>query len=92
MVQYSGSTYLPPPAGTPAEIPDLQFVIDHCGWGKTDEQWNDELTLARHADTCLKWSHASRAFGQSGQSSDRGAGIQRAFLRAIDAFGAERLL
>ena len=70
-------------------FPDLQFVIDHCGWGKTDQEWGEVLALARNSNTCLKWSHASRAFGQS---SDPGAGIQRAFLRAIDAFGVERML
>ena len=71
------------------KFPDLLFVIDHCGWGKTDQEWNDVLALARHANTCLKWSHASRAFGQS---DNPGESVQRAFLQAIDAFGVERLL
>ena len=70
-------------------FPDLQFVIDHCGWGKTDQQWTDVLELARHANTCLKWSHASRAFGQSSNPLES---IQHAFLRAVDTFGVERML
>ncbi len=75
--------------GAAPRFPDLQFVIDHCGWSKTEQEWSDMLELSRHANTCLKWSHASRAFGQSDQP---GEGIQRAFLRAIDAFGVERML
>lgn len=74
---------------TVPRFPDLQFVIDHCGWGKTDQEWAEVLALAGHANTCLKWSHAGRAFGQSGDPRDS---IQRAFLRAIDAFGVERVL
>jgi L-fuconolactonase len=62
---------------------------DHCGWVKTDQQWNEVLELARHANTCLKWSHAHRAFGQSDNPQ---GGIQRGFLRAMDAFGPERVL
>lgn len=73
-------------------FPDLQFVIDHCGWVRTEQQWTDVLELARHGNTCLKWSHAHRAFGTTGQPGNPQDSIQREFLRAMDAFGAERML
>lgn len=73
-------------------FPDLQFVIDHCGWVRTEQQWTDVLELARHGNTCLKWSHAHRAFGTTGQPGNPQDSIQREFLRAMDAFGAERIL
>lgn len=72
--------------GVIARFPGLQFVIDHCGWAQTDQQWRDVLQLADHPNACLKWCHATRAFGQDG---DR---LQHEFLRAIGAFGADRLL
>lgn len=70
-----------------AQYPDLAFIIDHCGWSKTEAQWNDVLALARHRNTWLKWSHAHRSFGRAGEG-----GAQQAFLQALDAFGADRIL
>lgn len=75
--------------GALGRFPDLIFIIDHCGWVKTDQQWREVLELASHANTCLKWSHAGRAFGQADQPPER---IQREFQRAIDAFGVQRML
>lgn len=72
-----------------ARCPDLQFVIDHCGWVRSPEQWDDVLALARQPNTWLKWSHAHRSFGRAG---DAAANVQRAFEQALGAFGAERVL
>lgn len=70
-------------------FPDLPFVIDHCGWGKSGQAWSRVLELAHLGNTYLKWSHAHRAFGQSNKP---GESIQCEFQRAIDAFGVERML
>jgi predicted TIM-barrel fold metal-dependent hydrolase len=76
-------------ANVAPRYPDLPFVLDHCGWPKSAEQWNDVLRLATHANTWLKWSHAFKPFF-------RGATPQQAldseFLRAIEAFGANRIV
>ena len=79
-------------SGAVKRFPDLQFVIDHCGWGKTRQEWSRVLELAHHANTNLKWSHAHRAFGQTDMTVKPDENIQREFQRAIDAFGVERML
>jgi len=70
-------------------FPDLQFIIDHCGWGKTEADWNAVLDLARYPNTFLKWSHAHRAFGYFGEPREC---MQRELLRALDTYGVERVL
>ncbi|MES2261775.1 MAG: amidohydrolase family protein [Pseudomonadota bacterium] len=69
--------------------PDLTFVLDHCGWPRSPQHWDEILQLARLSNVYMKWSHALRAFGRA---ADPGAAVQREFLRAIDAFGARRVL
>lgn len=71
-------------------FPDLSFVIDHCGWIRTQAQWDDVLALAKHRNTWLKWSHAHRSFSRLG--GEPGDAIQQALLQALDAFGPDRLL
>jgi len=81
--------------------PDLTFVVDHCGMGPPERQGRDDgpvpheqyfdvvLELAQHPNVALKWSHAQRLF----DAPDRPYEPVRPFLRrAIDAFGADRLL
>jgi len=76
-------------AGAAPRFPRLQFIIDHCGWIRNEQQWADVLALARLDNTCLKWSHAHRAFGAAGDPQEN---VQREFLRAVGAFGAQRML
>jgi hypothetical protein len=72
-----------------SRFPDLQFVIDHAGWIKGEQQWADVLALARHPNMWLKWAHASRAFGRSADGAEK---TQIAFVQAIDAFGPDRVM
>lgn len=72
-----------------ARFPDLQFVVDHCGWVKSEAQWADVRALATHRNVWFKWSHAGRSFGRSAQPEQ---GVQRAFLQALEAFGPDRVL
>lgn len=72
-----------------ARFPNLQFVIDHCGWVKSQAQWADVRALAKHRNIWLKWSHAYRSFGRC---DDPEQAVQRAFLQAVDAFGPDRVL
>lgn len=70
-------------------FPRLTFIVDHCGWVKTAAQWDDVLGLGRFPNVCMKWSHAFRAFSRTERAD---ADVQRAFERALGAFGPERLL
>lgn len=70
-------------------FPQLRFIIDHCGWVRSVQDWESVLALARYDNTWLKWSHAARAFGQDGAAAET---IQTAFGQACVAFGAERIL
>lgn len=67
----------------------LQFIVDHCGWARTPAQWDEVLELARLPNTWLKWSHARRTFRRHPEPE---AAQQREFIRALGAFGAERVL
>jgi L-fuconolactonase len=68
---------------------DLQIVLDHCGWARSPEHWNEILQVASQPNVWMKWSHSARAFGGGG---DPGVETQRQFERAIDAFGVQRLV
>jgi L-fuconolactonase len=82
--------------------PDLTFVVDHCGIPREDavpmsdlggrtrlEYFDVVLQLAEHPNAALKWGHAQRLF----EATDHPYEPIRPYLRrAIDAFGADRLL
>jgi L-fuconolactonase len=70
-------------------FPQLQFVVDHCGWVRKTQHWDEVLGLARLDNVWLKWSHFHRAFGDGEVNA---AGVQSAFCQALKAFGARRLL
>jgi L-fuconolactonase len=70
-------------------LPSLALVLDHCGCAWDPRVWEDVLAAASVPTVHLKWSHAHRAFGRG---DDPAATIQRQFLRAIEAFGAQRIL
>jgi L-fuconolactonase len=70
-------------------FPSLPIVLDHCGCLPDPGNWEDVLESASIPTVFLKWSHADRAFGRG---DDAAAAIQREFLRALEAFGAERVL
>ena len=75
--------------GTVARFPDLRFVVDHCGFPRTAQQWDDVLTLGKYKNVWLKWSHTHRAFGAAEYPF---AEFQPQLARAIDAFGIERVM
>jgi L-fuconolactonase len=70
-------------------LPGLAIVLDHCGCAWDPRLWEDVLAAASIPTVHLKWSHAHRAFGHG---DDPAATIRRQFLRALEAFGAERVL
>ena len=70
-------------------FPALPIVLDHCGWARNPRHWEDILGAASLPTVFLKWSHAHRAFGQG---DDPPQAIQREFLRALEAFGPQRVL
>lgn len=67
----------------------LTLVIDHCGWGRSPEQWQEVLALARHRNTVLKWSHPGRAFRRH---ADPAQAERRGLVDAVAAFGADRVM
>lgn len=78
---------------TPLKFPRLQVIVDHGGWvdpeGDIPTQWGHLLRLADHPNVFLKWCHARHVFGRT---ADDTASLQSAFLQAIRAFGAERIM
>lgn len=75
--------------GAAGRFPDLQFVVDHCGWIRSEAQWSEVRALAAHSNVWFKWSHAGRSFGRSAEPEKD---VQHAFLQALDAFGPDRVL
>lgn len=71
------------------KFPDLQLVLDHCGWSRSPEHWSEILQLAHLPNVWLKWSHAARAFGRTEKPQEA---VQREFVRAIEAFSVERVM
>jgi predicted TIM-barrel fold metal-dependent hydrolase len=84
------------------KFPDLTFVVDHCGIPREDmmdtvdlggrsrlEYFDEVLRLAEHPNVAVKWGHAQRLFDAPDYPYDP---IRPYLRRAIDAFGADRLL
>ncbi len=91
-----------------AQFPRLQFIVDHCGMpmeanisfldaATPDQQhsgpdvayFDEVLKLAVHPNVALKWSHAQGMFGMRDYPS---IGLRPYLRRAIDAFGANRVM
>ena len=72
-----------------ARHPQVRFVLDHCGWPRSAQQWNEVLALGANRNVWLKWSHAHRAFASGPYPF---AGLHAELARAIDAFGIERVV
>jgi L-fuconolactonase len=83
------------------DIPGLSFVVDHCGLVPVDRAasipqpdgplayFDEVLAVAEHPNVALKWGHAQRHF----DAPDYPYEPVRPYLRrAIEAFGADRLL
>jgi predicted TIM-barrel fold metal-dependent hydrolase len=85
MIQDAG-TFLPRVA---RQFDSLKLIVDHCGWVRTPEQWQQVLELARLPNTYLKWSHARRCFRRHTEPE---VAMQREFVRAVEAYGASRML
>lgn len=87
------------------KYPKLTFVIDHCGMGfpnipqgrpegearkSLDAGYLDEvLKLAEFPNVALKWSHAQTRFGAKQYPYEP---LRPLLRRAIEAFGADRLM
>jgi predicted TIM-barrel fold metal-dependent hydrolase len=76
-------------AGAAANYPGVRFILDHCGWPKSAAQWDSVLQLAGHGNVYLKWSHAFRPFRRGDHPAEA---LQHEFMRAIEAFGADRII
>jgi L-fuconolactonase len=89
-------------------FPKLSFIVDHCGMpieanvsfldaATPDQQhsgpdvgyFDEVLKLAVHPNVALKWSHAQGMFGMRDYPS---VGLRPYLRRAIDAFGANRVM
>ena len=91
-----------------SEFPTGRFILDHCGMplertlvrsgssieisvepGAGFEYFDEVLALARWPNLAFKWAHAHGMFGEIEFPF---AGLTRYLRRAIDAFGAERVI
>ena len=82
---------------------DVKFVVDHCGMpmeagiagdpalhpGPNVPYFDEVLKLAQHPNVYLKWSHAQGMFGALDYPSPA---LIPHLRRAIDSFGAERIM
>jgi L-fuconolactonase len=81
-----------------AKFPDMLFVLDHTGMARpmmtrepvSIEQWKPVADLAKYPNIALKWAHAPRLGGIDERYPFPTA--MEYLLRAIDAFGPERIL
>jgi predicted TIM-barrel fold metal-dependent hydrolase len=89
------------------KFPRLCFIVDHCGMpmeenvsfldAGTPERphdvnpayFDEVLKLAEYPNAALKWSHAQGMFGIRDYPSP---GLRPYLRRAIDAFGADRVM
>jgi predicted TIM-barrel fold metal-dependent hydrolase len=85
-----------------AKYPRLNFIVDHCGvHGEYQIELADlaghsrlgyfdvVLELAQHPNVHLKWAHTQRLFDAPDYPYD---GVRPYLRRAIEAFGADRIL
>jgi len=72
-----------------SRFPDLPIVLDHCGWPRNAQHWEQILQAASLPTVALKWSHAFRAFGAAMNPAEA---TQREFLRALEDFGVRRVM
>jgi predicted TIM-barrel fold metal-dependent hydrolase len=73
-------------------FPRLTFIVDHCGmpWQPGHLGYFDEvLKLASYPNVALKWAHAQGLFAAPAYPYDD---ILPYLRRAIDAFGASRIM
>jgi predicted TIM-barrel fold metal-dependent hydrolase len=87
------------------QFPELTFVIDHCGMGfegippdrpeleareaRSVSYFERVLRLGEYPNVALKWSHAQDRFGSERFPYEE---LRPLLRRAIEAFGADRLL
>lgn len=79
-----------------ARFPDLRFVIDHCGMAfgappgsDVSAAFEEVERMAELPNVALKWCHASTVFGER---SFPGVGLRPFLRRALNSFGAERVM
>jgi L-fuconolactonase len=73
--------------------PDVQIVIDHCGvvlgGPPGSATMNEALALARYPNVALKWAHAQSTLSTAPYPYPD---LDATLRRAVDAFGAERVM
>lgn len=73
------------------EFTGARLVLDHCGTPKTPAAFDRVLALAEFPNVSLKWAHAPQFF--AAENSHYPFPEMDAYLRrAVDAFGAERIM
>lgn len=68
---------------------DLTIIVDHCGLPKSPEQFAATLELAAYKNVALKWAHAPSLFSNAVYPF---TGVIPQLMRALDAFGRERIM
>ncbi|MDQ2849249.1 MAG: amidohydrolase [Actinomycetota bacterium] len=79
-------------------FPALRIVLDHCGWPRHEQHWRQILAAAELPTVVLKWSHTGRAVNKiagidaDAPGSELDETLLREFDRALDRFGAQRIM
>ena len=74
-------------------FPDVQLVIDHCGAAfdsaRGEATIDDAVTMARYPNVAYKWAHAAALMSTTTYPFPD---LEPKLRRAVDAFGAERVM
>jgi predicted TIM-barrel fold metal-dependent hydrolase len=71
------------------EFSACDIILDHCGRPNSLSEYDDALRLAQYPNCYMKWCHPFRAFGVADRNF---APLLAQLKRAVEAFGAERIL
>jgi predicted TIM-barrel fold metal-dependent hydrolase len=72
-----------------ARFPGVRFVLDHCGYARSPQHWEEILELGQHTNLWFKWGHPHRAFRKF---PDPDAAMRRGLVQVVEAYGAQRVM
>lgn len=72
-----------------ARLPDVRFLIDHCGHAASEDEWKDILALGKFHNVWLKWAQAPLVFKDDAPPFPKS---QANLVRAADSFGVEHIV
>ena len=74
---------------TAERLPDVRFLVDHCGHAGSDEEWRDILALGSQCNVWLKWAQAHLVFKDANFPFPK---VQARLRQAVDSFGPHHVV